>query len=723
MRQRALQFSPTVTTPRCRGWPFVLAGLLAVAACGGDSTGPGGTLAPPTALAFITAPATSVPAFATLDPKPVVELRDARNHPVKKAGVTIVAALGGGATSGVATVNTDASGRAQFTSLSLSGAAGPHELSFSSTGLTTLTHALVLTAGAATRLQARSSVAQSAVAGTLAAEPPSVLVTDNADNPVSGVAVAFTVTGGGGTLTGGNPVSDAAGVATVTSWTLGSDPGPNTVSAALPAGGTPVVFSATGLATVILTRQSDNMDGEVNQPASAAPSVLVTDTGGAPLAGVTVTFAVPGAAGSIASPVQVSDAAGIATSGSWTLGTTAGPQTATASAPGALPVSFSATARPGPASSLVVTGGNNQSAVIWHRVPVDPTVTVRDQFGNAVPAGTILFQVNAGGGTVATGSVPVASDGSAATPWSLGRSPGANGLSASLTGSAVPAVSFSATALPPTSAFNIDVRYIGSPTPAQKTAVSEAVQRWRVIISGDLPSQAINLPAGTCAPNQPAINETIDDVVIFAELAGGDGPGGVLGSAGPCVLRSAGGLPSLGYIQLDPDDLATMDQVSLNDLLLHEMGHVLGFGTLWPDKGLLIGACPETGACSTDPQYTGSAGIDGYHALGGQQANVPVEETGGEGTANSHWRESVFFEELMTGFLDLGGDPLTAMTIGSIQDLGYQVDYASAEPLGFTVSFARARVARSSPLRERQLQSPVIVMDAGGKITGRRPRR
>jgi hypothetical protein len=478
------------------------------------------------------------------------------------------------------------------------------------------------------------------------------------------------------------------------------------------------------LVTLTLAKQTDNMNGEVNKPASAAPSVRVTDGSGAPLGGVTVTFTVTGASGSVTNPVQVTSSSGIATSGPWTLGTTAGSQVVTASAEHAQPVSFTATARPGPASALAVANGNNQSAVIWHQPPVAPTVAVTDQFGNAVPSsGTITFAVSSGGGTIATSSVAVGSDGKAAVQWSLGRSPGPNSMSASLDGSAFPPVNFSATGLPPSSPFNIDVRFIGSATPAQHTAVDEAVQRWRVIVSGDIPSQVVNLSAGTCDPNQPAVNETIDDVVIFVELATGDGPGGVLGAAGPCVLRSAGGLPSLGYIKLDSDDLATMDQVSLNDLLLHEMGHVLGFGTTWPDKGLLIGACPTTGSCSTDPQFTGSAGITGYHDLGGQQTNVPVEETGGEGTANSHWRESVFHTELMTGFLDLGGDPLTAMTIGSMQDLGYQVDYASAQPLGFTVSFARARVAKASPLREQQLQGSMIVMDAGGRVTGRRQRR
>ena len=36
-------------------------------------------------------------------------------------------------------------------------------------------------------------------------------------------------------------------------------------------------------------------------------------------------------------------------------------------------------------------------------------------------------------------------------------------------------------------------------------------------------------------------------------------------------------------------------------------------------------------------------------------ASVPVENTqGGQGTQDSHWRETIFVAELMTGFLDAG---------------------------------------------------------------------
>ena len=59
---------------------------------------------------------------------------------------------------------------------------------------------------------------------------------------------------------------------------------------------------------------------------------------------------------------------------------------------------------------------------------------------------------------------------------------------------------------------------------------------------------------------------------------------------------------------------------------------------------------------------------------------VPVENRGGRGTADAHWRDAVFGTELMTGFVGRTGNPLSLMTIASLADLGYQVDRNAAEP-------------------------------------------
>ena len=59
---------------------------------------------------------------------------------------------------------------------------------------------------------------------------------------------------------------------------------------------------------------------------------------------------------------------------------------------------------------------------------------------------------------------------------------------------------------------------------------------------------------------------------------------------------------------------------------------------------------------------------------------MPVENTGEAGSADSHWRESVLVDELMTPQLNSGSNPLSAVTVQSLADLGYQVDVLGADP-------------------------------------------
>jgi hypothetical protein len=99
-------------------------------------------------------------------------------------------------------------------------------------------------------------------------------------------------------------------------------------------------------------------------------------------------------------------------------------------------------------------------------------------------------------------------------------------------------------------------------------------------------------------------------------------------------------------------------------------------------------------------------GIAGCKSLGGLHTcatSVPVEgSAGGDGTVNSHWRESVFGNELMTGFINAGKNPLSIMTIRSLEDLGYVVDTTAADPFTpnpLTVNLrAPGSVAEPSPI-------------------------
>jgi adhesin/invasin len=192
---------------------------------------------------------------------------------------------------------------------------------------------------------------QTATVGTAVATPPSVLVTDTYGNPVQGVTVAFTVASGGGSLTGAAPTTNASGVATVGSWTLGDTPGDNSLTASVSGlSGSPVTFTATGTVGAAADMvdadppDDDDQTATVGTAVATPPSVLVTDTYGNPVAGVAVSFTPsgPSGPGAVGDPETTTDSSGIASCGSWTLDTSAGTNTLTAAC-GSLQVTFTAT--------------------------------------------------------------------------------------------------------------------------------------------------------------------------------------------------------------------------------------------------------------------------------------------------------------------------------------------------------------------------------------------
>lgn len=74
---------------------------------------------------------------------------------------------------------------------------------------------------------------------------PAVRILDDKYQPVEGVKVIFTVTAGGGTISGTSATTNSDGVARVGSWTMGAVAGTNTLTAASPGvTGSPLTFMA-----------------------------------------------------------------------------------------------------------------------------------------------------------------------------------------------------------------------------------------------------------------------------------------------------------------------------------------------------------------------------------------------------------------------------------------------------------------------------------------------
>jgi hypothetical protein len=137
------------------------------------------------------------------------------------------------------------------------------------------------------------------------------------------------------------------------------------------------------------------------------PAAIARDAFNNPVPGVVITFSIQtGAgtvncgAGNVASCTVTTNAGGIATVTSWTLGTAAGTSNNTLSAAlpgGATFTTFTASATPGAVASVTISQGNNQEARVGTAVATDPAVLVRDAFNNPVPGASVAFAITSGG--------------------------------------------------------------------------------------------------------------------------------------------------------------------------------------------------------------------------------------------------------------------------------------------------------------------------------------
>lgn len=223
--------------------------------------------------------------------------------------------------------------------------------------------------------------------------------------------------------------------------------------------------------------------------------------------------------------------------------------------------------------------------------------------------------------------------------------------------------------------FNISLKYVTPVTDAQRAVFDAAAARWERTIIKDVPSVEGILPSAF-AGFPPASSTVVDDIVIEVALTEIDGPGSngrnVLGQAGPRFIRFVDGLPVSGVMFFDVYDLGFLDQFGLFDeVIVHEMGHVLGIGTLWnlgapfPVRSLRQGTASEY-------HFVGQYANVHWNAEGGTGL-LPIANVGAAGSIGSHWRESVMRNELMTPSINLGENPLSRITAASLRDLGYGV--------------------------------------------------
>jgi hypothetical protein len=202
--------------------------------------------------------------------------------------------------------------------------------------------------------------------------------------------------------------------------------------------------------------------------------------------------------------------------------------------------------------------------------------------------------------------------------------------------------------------FDITINFQGSNwTQALHDRFTAAADFYVKLIAGDVPDVNVTGKGG---------QTHVDDITITASLANIDGVGNVLGQAGPTSVRTSSSLPATATMQFDIADAADFDSQHLfDDIVFHEMGHSLGFGSIWDRLGLVDSSSHFTGAKAESASLTDFG-----------TSIINVETDGGSGTAGSHWDETTYNDEIMTGYIN-DTNYLSHMTAASYGDLGYQL--------------------------------------------------
>ena len=286
--------------------------------------------------------------------------------------------------------------------------------------------------------------------------------------------------------------------------------------------------------------------------------------------------------------------------------------------------------------------------------------------------------------------------------------------------------------------FNIDLVFVNDNdwTADHKRLFQEAALRWESIITGDLPAvdHSDNPWKEKIDGTDISFAGVVDDLRIYVSSEAKDGPGdedgNILASAGPVEQRGHPlQLPCISRITVDEFDLA-QDNMAY-DVILHEIGHALGFtSSFWRDKSLVEGVKRDRLASliyiDLNVRFIGWQAIQAFNSAGGRSneyGGVPVEnESSGwgpdEGSEYGHWRRSVFgHNELMIRSYSGGRNQLSAITVQSLADLGYQVDVRLADYYVLPTQESAKPVAdHGVELRDSVLKGPIRVVDENGRV-------
>ena len=334
------------------------------------------------------------------------------------------------------------------------------------------------------------------------------------------------------------------------------------------------------------------------------------------------------------------------------------------------------------------------------------TITARDALGRAVPTSVLQLGIEpAGAIRVRNGHL---------TALTFGR------VVVSVTNGTLIARD-TLTAQPP-SEFPLDIVDGDGQNPLPlkvRLSMERVAAKWRSVLRSAPGGEFVRLGVGECR-NAVAVAQFITGLRVLVKLD--TLPARIAGQGGPCVIRSTG-LPLLGTISLNILTFDALSDRKLDDLLQHEVGHVLGLGTIW---GRGVFAPFVVGDSSApDPIFVGSNALAAFSKLG--QSNrftgrtVPLQPN-----VRGHWRGDAFLGEVMAPTLVSTPQPTSAVTVAALRDLGWNVEPEAYEeftlPAAVLQPAVTARVVSPSRMMttlqslESDVLFPALMVIAGRHV-------
>ena len=249
------------------------------------------------------------------------------------------------------------------------------------------------------------------------------------------------------------------------------------------------------------------------------------------------------------------------------------------------------------------------------------------------------------------------------------------------------------------SPFSIDLVFLDDITEEEREIWHLLAKRWEAAIQTELPDYEFSGSwSGQCGfrPIDIPAGERIDDLRIYIMKFNKVLPSGrrAGGFASTKLLRS-NSLPIIGCIGIDQAE----GQERIARVGLHEIGHVLGIGTIWKDSGMLR----DLGG---DTHFAGPKAVAAFNRAGGRDyrgAKVPTEQNG------HHWRAGVMYDEIMS--TSGGNVVLSAITLRALSDLGYSVDLSAADPYVLPPRRSAKPVADAIPFCSLEGLPPPVYVD------------